>query len=143
MEGIGVLHQVRAVALAAFLAFAAPAALAGELDTDPAVLAALSWLASIDAGQYQAGWEDAADSFRVGTTREQWEAALRKTRGASGAVASRKVVHARYAKSSYSDPGSFAQIEFETRFEKRALSERVSTIRTYDGSWKVSSYRIQ
>ncbi len=122
--------------------FAASGAIAGELDTDPAVLAAVSWLTSIDAGQYQAGWEDAADSFRVGNTREQWEANLRKDRDAKGAVASRKVVHAKYTKASYNDPGSFAEIEFETRFEKRASTETLSAIRTLDGSWKVSSYRI-
>jgi hypothetical protein len=125
------------------LAFAAPVAPAGQLDTDPAVLAALSWLANIDAGQYQVGWEDAADSFHVGITRERWEAELRKSRDAKGAVASRKVVHARYTKSSYSDPGSFVEIQFETRFEKRASSETVSTIRSFDGTWKVTSYRIR
>jgi hypothetical protein len=130
-------------ALAAFFVFAVPATFAGELDTDPAVLAAQSWLATIDSGQYQAGWEDAADSFRVGITRERWEAALRKARDAKGEVTSRKVVHAKYTKSSYSDPGSFVEIQFDTRFKNRASGEIVSAIRTFDGSWKVSSYRIR
>jgi opacity protein-like surface antigen len=135
-------RRIRA-ALAALFVLAASPAWAGELDTDPAVLAARSWLATIDAGQYQMGWEDAADSLHVGTTRERWEAALRKSRDAKGAVASRKVVHAKYSKSSYSDPGSFVEIQFETRFEKRGFTESVSAIRTFDGSWKVSSYRIR
>ena len=130
-------------AVLAALVIAAPSAWAAELDTDPAVLAAQSWLASIDAGQYQAGWEDAADSFRVGTTRERWEAALRKSRDAKGAVASRKVVHAKFSKSAYSDPGSFVEIQFETRFANLASSETVSAIRTFDGTWRVSSYRIR
>jgi Protein of unknown function (DUF4019) len=134
--------RIRA-ALAALALFAAPATFAGELDTDPAVLAALSWLKTIDAGQYQAGWEDAADSFRIGNTREKWEAGLRKSRDARGAVASRKVTHAKFTKSSYSDPGSFVEIQFETRFEKQASRETVSTIRAFDGTWKVSSYRIR
>jgi opacity protein-like surface antigen len=145
MEGVGILDQVTArVALAVLLALASVQAAAGELDTDPAVLAAQSWLASIDAGQYQQGWEDAADSLRVGATREQWEKNLRRARGDRGPMLSRQVKHAKFTKSSYFDPGSFVEIQFETRFEKRLVSrETVSAIRVMDGSWKVSSYTIK
>jgi hypothetical protein len=131
-------------ALAAVLAAVSFEAAAGELDTDPAVLAAQSWLASIDAGQYQQGWEDAADSLHVAATREQWEKQLRRARDERGAMLSRAVRHARFTKSSYSDPGSFVEIQFVTRFEKRIASlETVSAIRVMDGTWKVSSYTIK
>jgi opacity protein-like surface antigen len=130
--------------LAALLAAFAIHAAASELETDPAVLAAQSWLASIDAGQYQQGWEDAADSLRVGATREQWEKKLRRARDDRGPVLSRQVKHAKFTKSSYSDPGTFVEIQFETRFEKHPASrESVSAIRSMDGSWKVSSYTIK
>jgi hypothetical protein len=130
--------------LAAFaLAFAALAS-ASELETDPAVTAALSWLATIDAGQYDSAWDDAADSLHVGTTREAWAAAMSRTRGARGTLESRKVVHARFTKSSYGDPGSFVEIEFESRFEKAPLAhETVSALRTFNGDWKASSYRVR
>jgi len=131
-------------ALAALLGAVSLLASASELDTDPAVLAAQSWLASIDAGQYQQGWEDAADSMHVGATREQWEKNLRRARDVRGPILSRQVKHAKFSKSSYSDPGSFVEIQFETRFEKRLVSrETVSAIRVMDGSWKVSSYTIK
>ena len=136
--------MTRRAAIAALLALAAFAAAARELDTDPAVLAAQSWLRTIDAGQYQAGWEDAADSMRVGNTREQWEKNVRRLRDDRGNVVSRDVKEAKYTKSSYGDPGTFVEVQFETRFEKRAVSrEIVSAIRAMDGSWKVSSYRIK
>jgi hypothetical protein len=131
-------------ALAAILAVLSLGGTARELDTDPAVLAAQSWLASIDAGRYQQGWEDAADSLRIGTTREQWEKGLRTARDTRGKMVSRDIKEAKYTKSSYSDPGTFVEIQFDTRFEKRALSrETVSAIRAMDGSWRVSSYRIK
>ncbi len=58
---------------------------------------------------------------------------------------SRAVKEAKFTKSSYSDPGTFVEIQFETRFEKRTTPSReiVSAIRKLDGSWKVSSYRIK
>lgn len=145
MEGFGVLHQVtRRAALAGFFLAVSLQGAAGELDTDPAVLAAQSWLASIDAGQYQQGWEDAADSLHIGATREQWEKNMRRAREERGPVLKREVKHAKFTKSSYSDPGSFVEIQFETRFEKRLVSrETVSAIRAMDGSWKISSYTIR
>ncbi len=145
MESVGVLHQVtRRAALAAFL-LASLLGVASELETDPAVLAAQSWLASIDAGEYQNAWEDAADGLHFGASREQWEKNLRAAREGRGAVVARAVKEARFTKSSYSDPGSFVEIQFETRFQKRAVParEKVSVIRKMDGSWKVSSYRIK
>jgi hypothetical protein len=82
--------------------------------------------------------------MRVGATREQWEKRVRSAREPKGAVLSRKVTHAKFSKSSYSDPGSFVEIQFETRFEKRLVSlETVSAIRVMDGSWRVSSYKIK
>ena len=151
MEGRGVLDQVRLragaaviVAFAAILSLAAPRARAGELDTAPAVLAAQSWLASVDAGRYDDAWEDAADGLHVGTTRDQWEKGVRRMRDAGGALVSRRVVSGKYTKSSYNDPGSFAEIRFQTRFEKRpAAHETVSVILGFDGSWRVSSYRVR
>ncbi|HUL57285.1 MAG TPA: DUF4019 domain-containing protein [Usitatibacter sp.] len=144
MEGRGLLHQVGLAAAAALLAVAAPGARSGELDTAPAVLAAQSWLASVDAGRYADAWEDAADGLHVGTTREQWEKGLRRVRESAGALVSRRVVYAKYTKSSYGDPGSFAEIRFEARFEKRpAARETLSVILGFDRAWKVSSYRIR
>ncbi len=146
MESVRLLHQVtRRAALAALLAFASVHAAANELETDPAVLAAQSWLASIDAGQYQNAWEDAADGFHFGASRELWEKNLRAVREPRGTVVTRAVKEAKFTKSSYSDPGSFVEIQFETRFQKGApvSRERVSVIRKMDGSWKVTSYRIR
>jgi len=126
------------------LCAAAFGACAGELDTSPAVLAAQSWLASLDAGRYDEAWEDAADGLHVGATREQWEQGVRRARDPAGALVSRHVVHARFTKSSYNDPGSFAEIQFDARFQKRpAARETVSVILGFDGSWKVSSYRFR
>ena len=81
-------------------------------------------------------------AFTSARRASSWEAALRKSREAKGAVASRKVVHAKYTKSSYSDPGSFVEIQFETRFESgvHRIGERDPFVRW---SWKVSSYRIR
>jgi len=133
------------MALAAGIVFVLPnAARGGELDTDPAVLAALSWLATVDAGHYAQSWEDAAESTRTAIPRQQWEDGLRKTRGTRGEVGSRKVKRANFQKDSFDDAQGFVEIEFETRFGNRPPSlEVVRALPARDGTWKVAGYTIK
>lgn len=135
---------MRAVAAIAVLALSLPGAFAGELDTDPAVLAARSWLSTVDAGQYAESWDDAAETLHIVITRDAWESSLRSVRAPKGAALERKVRRAVYQQSSYNDAGQFVQIEIETRFEKRPGSvETVTASRSRDGTWRVAGYTIR
>ena len=128
----------------AFAVLAAFAVYAGELDTSPASMAVLSWLATVDAGDYAQSWEDAAKLLHATATREQWEGTMRKVRAPKGAVLGRRVKYARYTQDSPTDPGHFVEIEIETRFEKQArATEIVTALVTADGTWKVSGYTIK
>ena len=107
-------------------------------------MAVLSWLATVDAGEYSQSWDDAAKLLHATATREQWEGAMRKMRAPKGAVLGRRVKYARYTQDSPTDPGHFVEIEIETRFEKQAhATEIVTALVTADGTWKVSGYTIR
>lgn len=128
----------------AFAALAALAVSAGELDTSPASLAALSWLATVDSGDYGQSWDDAAEVLHATVARQQWEGAMRKMRAPRGAVLERHVKYARYTQDSATDPGHFVELEIEARFEKQPRAmEIVTALVTADGTWKVSGYSIK
>lgn len=144
------LRSVAALALAAALVAAAArlsAALAADddVDTAPALQAAQSWLAEVDAGAYGKSWDDAAALFQGAMPREKWEKSLVAVRQPLGAVVARKLRAGRYMKEVPGAPaGDYVVIDFDTRFENRPIAvETVTPMRDKDGRWKVAGYYIR
>jgi len=137
---------VVAAALVAAAALAARALAADEdVDTAPALRAAQSWLAEVDAGAYGKSWDDAADLFQATTTRGEWEKGLAAARAPLGAVIARKLRSARYMKDLPDAPaGEYVVIVYDTRFENRPVAmEAVTPVRGKDARWRVSGYFVR
>jgi hypothetical protein len=138
----GLATFVLAAALAAAAAFAADEQ---ALDLKPALAAAQSWLATLDAGRFDDTWEDAAPIFKEGEPQSKWTPAVQAAREPLGRVISRKVRSMRYMNTlPNAPPGDYLIIEFETHFEKRPLTvETVTPMRSGSGAWKVAGYFIR
>lgn len=115
------------------------------LDLRPAVVAAESWLATLDSGRYTDTWEEAAAIFKEGAPQSKWEPAAQAARQSLGGVIARKVRSMRYVNAlPNAPPGHYVIIEFDTHFDKRPLTiETVTPMRTAAGTWKVAGYFVR
>ena len=107
--------------------------------------AALEWLATVDAGDYEQSWHAAASLLRKAITAEQFARSLEASVGSYGALISRKKTESSYATSLPGAPdGEYVQIQYKTVFEKKLQAQEIAIVaREADGTWRVVSYNIQ
>lgn len=111
----------------------------------PAVEAAKTWLALVDAGQFGKTWDMAAEIFKSAASRRQWEATLELLRKNLGAVVERKLATAVHATSLPGAPdGEYYVIEYKTTYQnKKEAVERIVPMKEKDGQWRISGYFIR
>jgi hypothetical protein len=107
--------------------------------------AAQSWLALIDSANYAQSWTTAAKHFRDSVPESQWESQAAAVRGPLGAVKSRRIAAARFARSLPGAPdGEYVVIQYATSFEHKAeATETVTPMKDADGQWHVTGYFIR
>ena len=116
-----------------------------EIDSVPAFEAARTFLATLDAGRYAEGWNDAAPALRESMTRVQWETGLVAARNPLGVTIVRKIREASCAHGTGADTGTeICVIRYETRFENRPVATEIAMpVRGRDGTWRVASYVLR
>ncbi len=107
--------------------------------------AAIAWLALADSGKYGESWDQGAEIFKKGISRERWEAALSEVRRPLGPVKSRSLASATFTTSLPSAPaGQYVVVQFKTSFaEGPERTETVTPMRDPDGKWRVAGYFIR
>lgn len=107
--------------------------------------AATAWLALTDGGKYAESWDASAALFKGAMTKPAWESALKSARAPLGALKSRTLKSATFARSLPGAPdGEYVVIQFDTQFANKATAvETVTPMREKDGSWRVSGYYIK
>ncbi len=110
-----------------------------------AEMAATSWLAVIDAGDYPLSWRMAANLLQNSVTQPQWTSALQASRLPLGSVKSRTLKSASYSRTvPFAPDGDYVLMEYETRFEFKPLAiETLTTMKDRDNTWKVAGYFIK
>ena len=110
-----------------------------------AEMAATSWLAVIDAGDYPLSWRKAAALLQSSVAQPQWESALQTSRLPLGSVKSRTLKAASYSRTlPFAPDGDYVLMEYETRFEFKPLAiETLTTMKDRDNTWKVAGYFIK
>jgi hypothetical protein len=110
-----------------------------------AVNAANAWLALLDAGDYGASWDGAADYLKRAISKEDWQRTVAAVRQPLGAVTEREVEAASYRTELPGAPdGHYVVIQFSTRFaNKRSAVETVTPTLEEDGQWRVSGYFVR
>lgn len=107
--------------------------------------AALSWLGSIDAGEYTLSWDTAAPLFKRAVPEAQWVSRISALRGRLGVLKSRRVSSTRFVSSLPGAPnGQYVVIKFSANFEYEPDAiETVTPMRDADGQWRVSGYYLK
>lgn len=136
------------VGLAAFLLASTARAQAPDTATaavSAAQVAARSWLALVDRGQYAASWDSAAVVFKKGITSAAWGDAVRQVRGPLDPFGARKLTSATFATSlPNAPPGQYVVIQFETKAARgKTVVETVTPVHEPDGAWRVSGYYVR
>jgi hypothetical protein len=105
---------------------------------------ALTWLAMIDAGNYDDSWSHASVLLRQQQMPDRWRARLGRVRDALGVISIRSEAGVSFSKSLPGFPdGSYATVRFQSSFLKqRDVSESVS-LRFEDGHWRPVSYSLR
>ena len=134
-----------AVMIVAIAAAVQSGAADDELDTGPAMAAAQSWLATVDAGRYAQSWDDAAKAFRDAVPKAKWETMVEPVRAQTGVLVARKVRTAHYTREIPNAPaGEYVVIQYDTRFERIPHAvETVTPMKDPDGTWRVSGYFVK
>jgi hypothetical protein len=128
------------------LALLAMLATAPAADSDqPAIDAANTWLALVDAGKYGDSWTSAAALFKNAVTKDQWTAQAKAARQPLGALVSRTVSTRTAATSLPGAPdGHYVVIQYQSVFaNKKSAVETVTPMLEPDGTWHVSGYFIK
>ena len=134
------------VLFVAILALAGVPAQAAESDAVPkAQVSAKAWLALTDSGKYAESWNGASSLFKTAITRPDWEKAIRAARAPLGALKSRTLKTATFARTLPGAPdGEYVVIQYETVFEHKASAvETITPMLDKDGAWRVSGYYIK
>jgi hypothetical protein len=126
------------------LALANPNTVSAEAPEKAAQSAALTWLALVDAGNYAQSWNAASLLFRQNVSQAQWQAAAASARNPLGALKSRQLLSATFARTLPGAPdGEYVIVQFTASFEHKAAAvETVTPMRDGDGAWHVSGYFI-
>ncbi len=106
---------------------------------------AQTWLQLVDGGQYDASWDAAAVIFQSSTTKEQWNTALQRARGALGALSSRELQASEYKTAVEGAPeGKYVVVYYTSAFAEKPSAREIVTLRqATDESWKVAGYFVQ
>ncbi|MDD5727388.1 MAG: DUF4019 domain-containing protein [Victivallales bacterium] len=110
-----------------------------------AVAAAENWLALIDAAQYAASWQQAAQYFKNALPEDRWLQTVKAVRKPLGAKLSRQLISKRYCTSLPGAPdGEYVVIQFKSSFKNKSTAiETVTPMRAEDGKWRVAGYFIK
>lgn len=110
-----------------------------------AEMAATTWLAVADAGDYARSWREAAGLLQTSVTQPKWESALQTGRSQLGGVKSRTLKSATFSRTLTGAPdGEYVLIQYETQFEfKPQAIETLTTMKDKGNVWKVAGYFIK
>jgi hypothetical protein len=113
---------------------------------DPAAPgAAMTWMASLAAGEYQTSWEEAGEMFRASTTFEAWAQQAATAQRQIGDVLSRELGELRAVTDPPgAPPGDYVHIRYRTEFTVIGMAtETVVLIREEERGWRVIGYFVQ
>lgn len=110
-----------------------------------AVAAAEKWLSTVDGGNYEQSWREAAEYFKNAVSKDKWVQSLTAGRNPLGKILSRNVSRTSCNTSLPGAPdGEYVVIQFQSSFENKAsATETVTPMVEKDGGWRISGYFIQ
>lgn len=107
--------------------------------------AAEAWLALVDAGQYGASYDQAAQSFKAVVSRDEWIKDVTGARGPLGKMSTRRLAKSDVMRDPpNAPPGEYVAIQYQSSFANlNAALETVVPVLEKDGKWRVSGYYVK
>lgn len=125
---------------------AAPALAAQAVTAEPAAReAAEKWLAMVEAGDFQASWDEAGEMFREGTTAQAWARQAADGQQRIGEVVARELAE-QHAVTDPPDapPAEYVFLRYHSQFSVAGPAlETVVLIREVERGWRVIGYFVQ
>jgi hypothetical protein len=113
---------------------------------DPAAReAAESWIATLEAGEYQTSWEEAGEMFRTTLTAEGWAEQAATVQEQIGRATSRELAELNAVTDPPgAPPGDYVHIRYHSDFAVLgSVLETVVLIREEERGWRVIGYFLQ
>lgn len=110
--------------------------------SENAISAAQSWLAVVDAGQFEKSWEEAAPIFKSNVSEDAWKKLLELHRGPLGKLANRELRSKTFYTALPGAPeGNYWVLDYVSTFgDGKKLYERVTPMKVGEKDWKISGY---
>lgn len=102
-----------------------------------ALVAAEAWLKLVDSGQYAEAWEACAEQTRKADDKQTLVTTYTQLFSSIGKLESRQLLTNRYASEQATE---FVNVQYDTQFATKRVTETVALIREDDGTWRVSGY---
>jgi hypothetical protein len=114
-------------------------------DVAPAQKAALAWLALVDAGKFDATWDEAATSFQKGQKKADWSKGLGAARPTMGKLVSRTFLNSQIRTALPNHPpDKYITIRFTSVFEKHKNgAESVTLVKDGARGFRMMSYFLE
>jgi hypothetical protein len=126
-----------------FLATASKIPAESDDPTGEALAVAKTWMAQIDAGQYEAGYADAGDALHERVAEDRWVLVLKTLRTPLGEIVSRRQTSHIYKPNGYEkDEGEFVVISYDTSLTKLPQAMEVVVLKREGGRWRPAGYNI-
>lgn len=111
--------------------------------TQEATDAAQRWLQMMDAGAWEAAWEEASDLLKDSLSEEDWNERGAQARDEIGALRSRRLTRSqpRATLDHVDTEGPFVLLRYRAEFDGRLYVETILTVKS-DDTWKVAGYEI-
>jgi len=113
--------------------------------TATAQVAAASWLALVDAGDYAASWNRAAALLRNAVPEAVWIKQVGDARAALGKLDARKLRSSTATERVAGQPdGKYLVLEYDASFARKPSAiETVTAMLDPDGTWRVAGYFVR
>lgn len=106
--------------------------------------AAISWLKTVDSGEYANSWQEAAPLFQSRISNIEWVKTLTQIRKPLGKVISRSIKNATKHNSLPGVPdGQYIVIAFATSYDRKLSSIETVTLSEMSSEWRVTGYFIK
>jgi len=116
-----------------------------DKDVAEAKKAALAWLALVDAGKFEATWDEAASSFKKAQKKEDWAKGLGGARPTMGKLITRTFLnHQVRTELPNLPPAKYITVRFTSEFEKhKDGAESVTLVKDGARGFRMMSYFLK
>ncbi|WP_100644610.1 DUF4019 domain-containing protein [Alteromonas facilis] len=104
----------------------------------------LSWLALVDAEQYEASWAETAPLFKAQVSVKQWAETIQKARAPFGQLLAREVSgSSEHASLPGAPDGEYVVLSITSQFAHKAHAIETLTMKKEGDEWLAIGYFIQ